>query len=94
MCELLKDLYGIVVDRVERRPPGSYTASLAEKGVAYVARKVGEEAVELVVAALREGRERLVEEVADLLYHLTVLMVLSGVTYDDVFSELRKRMKR
>ncbi len=94
MCDVLDELYSIIQQRIRDRPPGSYTAGLVERGIAYVARKVGEEAVEAVVAALQEGRSRFIEEVADLIYHLWVLSALLGVTPQDIYEELRRRMRR
>jgi phosphoribosyl-ATP pyrophosphohydrolase len=94
MCETLYKLYDIITDRVARRPAGSYTVQLIEKGKGYVAKKVGEEAIEVVIASLIEDRERFVQEAADLLYHLLVLMKITNVTIDDVCIELEKRMKK
>ncbi len=70
---------------------GSYVARLAAGGVATVARKVGEEAVETVVAALGEGDGALIGEATDLLFHLTLLLHLRGLTLDDVAAELARR---
>lgn len=88
-----------VLDRLEETiaarkaslPEGSRTAALFRAGSPTIARKVGEEAVETVVAALAEGRERLVEESADLLYHLLVLWVDRGVSLGDVLGALAGR---
>jgi len=87
-------LYNIIIDRINKRPQGSYTAQLIERGRGYIARKVGEEAVEVIVSSLAESKERFVEEVADLLYHLLVLMAINGVNINDVCDELRRRMKK
>ncbi len=87
-------LYNIIIDRINKRPQGSYTAQLIERGRGYIARKVGEEAVEVIVSSLAESKERFVEEVADLLYHLLVLMAVNGVNINDVCDELRRRMKK
>jgi phosphoribosyl-ATP pyrophosphohydrolase len=93
MSEILQDLYNIILDRINKMPKGSYTAEIVSKGKGYVARKVGEEAVETIVASLNEGRERFVCESADLVYHLWVLMALEGVKPDDLYQELKRRMK-
>jgi len=90
----LDKLYSIVVDRIERMPEGSYTAAIARRGVAFAARKLGEEAVEVIVEALRGDREALVREAADLLYHLIVLLALAGVSTRDVAEELERRSGR
>lgn len=93
MTDVLEELSGIIAQRLREMPEGSYTASLAKKGKGYVARKVGEEAVEVVVASLSEGRERVVSETADLIYHLLVLLALEGISLNEVRDELRRRMK-
>ena len=69
----------------------SYVASLAAKGLPKVAQKVGEEAVETVIAALNEADDKLVGEAADLLFHLTLLLKLRGLGLDDVSAELARR---
>jgi phosphoribosyl-ATP pyrophosphohydrolase/phosphoribosyl-AMP cyclohydrolase len=84
-------LWRTVSDRVATRPTGSVTASLAEQGIGACARKVGEEAVEVTVAALDEPRERLVAEAADLVYHLYVLLATAGVDLAEVDAELERR---
>lgn len=91
--KILEKLYEIILDRLKTMPAGSYTVELATKGKGYVARKVGEEAVETIVASLDEGRERFISEVADLIYHLWVLMAIENVTPNDVYKELERRMK-
>ena len=72
-------------------PPGSYTAELLDAGTGACARKVGEEAVELAVAALDESDERVVEEAADLIYHLYVLLASRGIDLARVEDELNRR---
>jgi phosphoribosyl-AMP cyclohydrolase / phosphoribosyl-ATP pyrophosphohydrolase len=82
-------LAGTIAGRHREMPEGSYTAKLLERGTGYIAQKVGEEAVEVVVAAL-EG-ERLAEESADLLYHLLVLLEEQGVGAEEVARILDER---
>lgn len=89
---ILDELYSTIIDRLERRPEGSYTWSTASKGVEYVARKVGEEAVETILEAVKGDRERLAEEAVDLVYHLLLLLAMSGITPDDVERVVRGRM--
>ena len=72
-------LWRTVCERQAERPAGSYTAELLDAGTADCARKVGEEAVELAVAALDESDDRVVEEAADLVYHLYVLLASRGI---------------
>ena len=75
------DLWRTISERALERPDGSYTASLLDAGVGACARKVGEEAVELSVAALDEPDERVVEEAADLVYHLYVLLADAALIF-------------
>jgi phosphoribosyl-ATP pyrophosphohydrolase/phosphoribosyl-AMP cyclohydrolase len=84
-------LWRTIAQRAAERPQGSYTAELLDAGVGACARKVGEEAVEVTVAALDESAERLVEEAADLVYHLYVLLAARGVDLTQVEDALRAR---
>jgi phosphoribosyl-ATP pyrophosphohydrolase/phosphoribosyl-AMP cyclohydrolase len=85
-------LWRKVVDRVREGPEGSYVASIAEAGVERAAQKLGEEAVEAAVSATaRDGR--LVEEAADVLFHLYVLLAVAGVDVADVEAELAARAR-
>ena len=77
--------------RAAGRPEGSYTARLLEQGPPKIAQKVGEEAVEVVVAALAQDGGRLAAEAADLLYHLLVLLEARGVPLETVWRELEAR---
>lgn len=86
-------LYATLRARYESRPEGSYSASLFDAGRNKILKKVNEEATEVVIAAAHEGRERLVSEIADLVYHLSALMVNEGVTWQDVERELASREK-
>ncbi len=85
----LERLAGTIAARHEEMPEGSYTAKLFTRGAPYMAQKVGEEAVEVVVAALED--ERLAEETADLLYHLLVLLEDRGVATSEVARVLDER---
>lgn len=87
-------LWRTISERARDRPVGSYTTRLLEAGVAECARKVGEEAVEVSVAALSESDDRVVEEAADLVYHLYVLLAARGVDLVQVEDELRGRALR
>ena len=87
-------LENTIRDRRQHQPKGSYTAKLFQQGIGRIAQKVGEEAIETVVAALQQDREGLKEESADLLYHLIVLLQERGVEMADVAGVLRKRMER
>ncbi|MBX6763480.1 MAG: bifunctional phosphoribosyl-AMP cyclohydrolase/phosphoribosyl-ATP diphosphatase HisIE [Rubrobacteraceae bacterium] len=86
---MVRELAGTIAQRHREMPEGSYTAELLRQGRARVAQKVGEEAVEVVVAAL--AGERVAEETADLLYHLLVLLEEQQVGVEDVTRVLRER---
>ena len=90
---MLTRLAAAVARRADERPEGSYTAKLLDRGVAKLSQKVGEEAVEVVVAANAEGDDRLASETADLLYHLVVLLQARGLPLDRVWRELENRGK-
>ena len=89
----ISELYNIILDRKENPKPGSYTNSLLDSGLPHIAQKVGEEGTEVVVAALSQEEKRLIEEIADLTYHVLVLMAAKGVTPAQVAGELEKRHK-
>ena len=84
-------LWRTIAERALERPSGSYTVELLDAGVGACARKVGEEAVELAVAALDETDERVVEEAADLVYHLYVLLAARGLDVSALEEALARR---
>jgi phosphoribosyl-ATP pyrophosphohydrolase/phosphoribosyl-AMP cyclohydrolase len=86
-------LWRTISQRAAERPEGSYTAKLLDEGVGKCAQKVGEEAVEVVTAALSESDERVASEAADLVYHLYVLLAARGVDIAAVEDELARRVK-
>jgi phosphoribosyl-ATP pyrophosphohydrolase/phosphoribosyl-AMP cyclohydrolase len=90
---VLTRLAATIASRASDMPADSYTAKLLERGLPKISQKVGEEAIELVVAANAETDERLASEAADLLYHLLVLLRARGVPLDAVWRELETRMK-
>lgn len=87
----LDRLDNLVAGRMEHQPAGSYTTKLAQAGVAAGAQKVGEEAVELALAAVAESDANVAAEAADLLYHLIVLLHQRGLSLADVTAVLRER---
>jgi phosphoribosyl-AMP cyclohydrolase / phosphoribosyl-ATP pyrophosphohydrolase len=89
--QFLTQLEEIVWHRKSAPPENSYTARLFESGIAKMAQKVGEEAVETVIEALGDDRERLLNESADLLYHLLVLLTAKEVKLEEVEAVLRAR---
>ncbi|MCB9451844.1 MAG: phosphoribosyl-ATP diphosphatase [Anaerolineaceae bacterium] len=91
---MIAELEAIIQDRRRNPRLGSYTNSLFDAGVNRIAQKVGEEAVEVVVAALGQGREAQIAELSDLFYHTLVLMNQLGITLDDVYHELEERHKK
>ena len=86
-------LFDVIESRRENPSDASYTSSLFAEGLPKIAQKVGEEATEVVVAALAQDDGRLVEEVADLTYHTLVLLAARGLTMQDIMEELEKRHK-
>lgn len=90
-AEMLGRLQRVVEDRRDRPEEGSYTCYLFEKGVDKIAKKTGEEAVELVIAAKNGDKEEIVGECADLFYHTLVLLANAGVKLSDVCAELEER---
>jgi phosphoribosyl-ATP pyrophosphohydrolase len=87
----LEELYTFICDRRDHPPQGSYTASLFASGEDEIIKKVGEEAMEVILAAKGQGNQRLVEEIADLTYHSLVLMASKGVSPEDIRKELERR---
>lgn len=89
--EFLATLENIIRQRLDDRPDGSYTAKLVAQGDKRVAQKVGEEAIELVLATTAGDRNEQLEEAADLIYHLLVLLVSKGISLGDVNEILKNR---
>ena len=91
MSQILDELYATILDRKNNPYTGSYTASLFAAGSDEIVKKVGEEAIEVIIAAKAQTDQRVVEEAADLLYHLLVLLAMRDVTLAQVEAELEKR---
>jgi phosphoribosyl-ATP pyrophosphohydrolase len=87
----LDDLAAIIKQRASASAENSYTRKLLDKGPVHCARKMGEEAVEAIIAATQKDRAGLVAESADVLYHLLVLLEASGVALSEVEAELQRR---
>ncbi|WP_454288804.1 phosphoribosyl-ATP diphosphatase [Rhizobium arsenicireducens] len=87
----LTDLERIVADRAQARPDESWTAKLVAGGQSKAAKKLGEEAVETVIAAIKDDRENLVYESADLIYHLMVVLKIADIPLKAVLDELERR---
>lgn len=84
-------LYRLIEGRKTAPREGSYTTYLFEKGLDKILKKVGEECTEVIIAAAKQDKEETVYEIADLAYHVMVLMVQAGITVEDVTRELEKR---
>lgn len=89
--EIMQEVYDVIADRKNNPKDGAYTSYLFEKGIDKILKKVGEESAEVIIAAKNHSREELVYEISDLQYHLMVLMVEEGVTFDELYEELKKR---
>ena len=87
----LSDLERIVAERAKASPDQSWTAKLVAHGQPKAAKKLGEEAVETVIAAISNDKDNLVAESADLLYHLVVVWVDAGINPQEVWAELARR---
>ena len=89
----LSTLFATICDRRDHPASGSYTSRLFTEGEDEIIKKVGEEAVEIVLAAKGQGNQRLVEEIADLTYHVLVLLAAKGLAPADVAEELARRRR-
>ncbi len=89
----IETLFEVIQSRKENLPEGSYTTSLFKEGLPRIAQKVGEEGTEVVVAALAQDDQRLIEEIADLTFHTLVLLSARGLTPAHVAAELENRHK-
>ncbi|HWK63909.1 MAG TPA: phosphoribosyl-ATP diphosphatase [Rhizobiaceae bacterium] len=90
----LADLEKIIAERARSGDPSSWTAKLFSAGMDKAAKKLGEEAVETVIAAVGADRDGLISESADLLYHWLVVLALAGIPLDEVLAELERRTSR
>ena len=89
--EVLEALYATVENRRDNPKEGSYTCYLLDKGIDKILKKVGEEATEIVIAAKNPNPEEIKYEISDFLYHVMVLMVERGITWEDITRELAER---
>ena len=88
---VLYELYDVIENRKVNPKEGSYTNYLLDKGLDKILKKVGEEAAETIIASKNTDNGEVIYETCDLLYHLSVLLSLKGITWDDIFSELARR---
>jgi len=87
----LQGLYALLQGRKEERPEGSYTSYLFDKGIDKILKKVGEECTEVIIASKADDKKETIYEVADLAYHVMVMMVQMGISVEDVQRELASR---
>jgi phosphoribosyl-ATP pyrophosphohydrolase len=94
----LEDLFATIQDKIARKEKNSYSYELAQKGVEKITRKIGEEAIEVVIAAFindrkssKKTRDELIGEVCDLFYHSLVLLAAQDIEYSEILKELNKR---
>mgnify|MGYP001295559292 CR=1 FL=1 len=92
--QILQELFTIIKKSKKLLPQESYTAELFMKGKEKIANKVGEEAVETITAFLLDNKDEIIEESADLIYHLFVLLEYSEISIEDVCVLLKSRMKK
>lgn len=90
---ILEELYSVVKSRIKNKVADSYTYSLHKKGLDKIIKKFGEESMEVVLAAKHQRKQDILNEMADVIYHLMVLMVEKKVTLEQVFGELKNRRK-
>ncbi len=90
---ILDELYGVIESRIKNKVSDSYTYSLHKKGLDEIIKKFGEESMEVILSSKHQEKQDMVSEIADLVYHLLVLMVERKITLGKVFDELKDRRK-
>lgn len=93
MSTVLQSLFETIQSRKENPPPGSYTAKLFATGENEICKKIGEEAVEVIIAAKGEGDDRIIYEMSDLIYHCMVLLAARGLNWAEIEAELARRFR-
>ncbi|HSN76648.1 MAG TPA: phosphoribosyl-ATP diphosphatase [Anaerolineae bacterium] len=91
MSNVLTQLWATIEQRKQQRPAGSYTVQLLEAGENEILKKIGEEAVEVIIAAKGESDDRVIYELSDLIYHAMVLLSARDLAWSDVEAELARR---
>lgn len=89
--KIIREVYDVICDRKVNKKEGSYTNYLFDKGIDKILKKVGEETAEVIIAAKNDSFEELRYEIADLMYHLLVLMAKKDMTPEDLYEELEGR---
>jgi len=91
LTEILNQVFAIIEDRKANPKQGSYTNRLFDEGEDEIVKKIGEEAIEVILAAKSQGDTRVISELADLVYHCLVLLSYRGLSPDDIYQELDRR---
>ena len=95
--DVLREEFEIIKDRIKNKPKGSYTAYLttddSKRAINKICEKIGEETTEVILAAKDGVKEDIIYECADLIYHLFVLLAYSGVEYEELLEEFKRRRK-
>lgn len=91
LSNVLYEVSKVIEDRKVNPKEGSYTNYLFDKGIDKILKKVGEEATETVIASKNDDNKEVIYEMSDLMYHLSVLLAVKGISWDDVFEELARR---
>ena len=94
MEKIIKELYETIINRKEAGNDGSYTKYLLDKGTNKILKKVGEECTEVIISCKEDNKEEQINEFADLIYHLLVLMVDKSISIKEIEEELIKRSKK
>jgi phosphoribosyl-AMP cyclohydrolase / phosphoribosyl-ATP pyrophosphohydrolase len=90
---VLQELYDVIMERIAEKKEDSYTYSLHKKGLEEIMKKMGEEAIEVIIASKHQDKKDIIYETGDLIYHLLVLLVEKKIKLEEIFDELRSRRK-
>lgn len=91
---ILDDIHKIILDRKKKPSANSYVSRLQENGKDEMLKKIGEEAIEVIIASKAGDRKQIIHEMSDLWFHCLVLMAEDGITHQDIFNELRDRLEK
>jgi len=89
--KIIQQLYNTIVERKNSSPRDSYVSNLINKGTKSILKKIGEESTEVIIASQSENKKEQIHEIADLWFHLLVLMVSQGISLEDILQELKNR---
>jgi len=91
--DILKELYETIIDRKNNPKEGSYTNYLFDKGIDKMLKKIGEESAEVIIASKNPDKGEIIYEIADLMYHISVVMAQRNIKWEEIYKELKKRQK-